>query len=190
MKYWFCLICLGFFSSHCFSQGFDRQISSGTVDVDGESIKGYQTHFDFNADRVEKGLWKFSHAFAKTTDLRTHHEISIPVEKSNQSIQLVAQVVNLDGKSCLFKLSAKDSSPEQVRSQLKDFIVQFKRYFYLEYYQQEIDLLEARAAGEAKNYLRSLEVPGGNSNAHMNTLQEIHQEIEALRHQQREVVRN
>lgn len=187
MKRWFFFIFLGVFSGACFSQGFDVKIVPAVIDLETDNFDGYQTSFDFNADRVEKGLWKFSHSFAKTTNLRTHYEISIPVTNSNKSVLLIAQLERIDGQRCLLRMGVRGEVPETYTTALKDFMRQFKKYFYVDHYQQEIELLEAKAAGEAQNYLKSLDRPGANANEHMKTLQDIEQEIEALRELQRKV---
>lgn len=185
MKPLFCLILIGFFSSACFAQV--PEITKGSLELPTQTIDGLQAKIEFDASQVEKSFWRFCQGFSKTTNLRTHYEVSIPTDV--ERIYLVAQMESLGSGQTLFKLALKEEGQRtRYRTQLQEMLRQFVIQAHLDQYQSDIDLLEARAASVAEKNMKEVKRSGEGSKSHLFTLRNIQTEIEAIRVKQRKVL--
>lgn len=181
------LFSISFFSSIGSAQVTRNEIEESSLELPSRSIDGLQTRFDFSSNQVEKSFWRFCQGFSKTTNLRTHYEVSIPTDI--ERIYVVAQLENLGSDRTLFKMGMKeDGQRTRYRDQLKEMFRQFIVQLHLDQYQTEIDLLEARAASVAEKNMKEVRVSGEGSKNHLFTLKSIQSEIEEIREKQRAVL--
>ena len=183
MKQLFCSIFLCVFSIGAFAQDFSKKVEFGEIEFGTEKISAFQTQFPFSQQEVERSLWKFCQSFAKTINLRTHYEVRISVSGSN--VILLAQVEKTGASSTRLKLALKDKAlKSKYDPQVKRLLLRFKQQFFLDYYQAEIELLEARATSVAKLNIGYLKNDGQGSKEHLKTIQLIARDIQELRDKQ------
>ena len=181
------LFSLSFFSFTCFAQQNRNEIKKGTLELPTQTIEGLQTQVEFASNEVEKSFWRFCQGFSKTTNLRTHYEVSIPTE--DERIYVVAQLESLTSNRTVFKIALKEAGQStSYRIQLQEMFRQFIVQLHLDQYQSEIDLLEARAASVAEKNMKEVETRGEGSKSHLITLRNIQSEIDEIREKQRTVL--
>ena len=187
MKLLFFLISFSFFSCACFSQVARNEITDSKLELPTQTISGLQTRVGFDSNEVEKSFWRFCQGFSKTTNLRTHYEVSIPT--TEERIYVIAQLESLGAGKTLFKLAMKEEGQRtSYRKQLREMFRQFLVQLHLDQYQSEINLLEARAASVAEKNMKEVKVSGAGSKGHLFTLRNIHLEIEKIREKQKAVL--
>lgn len=187
MKSLLFLFSISFFSITCIAQAPKGDISAGSLELPTKTIDGLQSQVSFASNQVEKSFWRFCQGFSKTTNLRTHYEVSIPTEA--ERIYVVAQLESLGSDRTLFKLAMKEEGQRtNYRTQLKELFRQFLVQLHLDQYQSQIDLLEARAASVAEKNMKEVKVSGEGSKSHLFTLRNIQSEIEDIREKQRAVL--
>lgn len=181
------LFSISFFSSVGFAQVIRNEIEDSSLELPSRTIDGFQTQFDFASSQVEKSFWRFCQGFSKTTNFRTHYEVSIPTEV--ERIYVVAQLESLGADRTLFKMAMReDGQRTRYRTQLTEMLRQFIVQMHLDQYQTEIDLLEARAASVAEKNMKEVKRSGEGSKSHLFTLRNIQSEIEEIREKQRAVL--
>ncbi len=181
------LFSISFFSTVGLAQVTKNEIEDSSLELPSRTIDGLQTQFEFAYNQVEKSFWRFCQGFSKTTNLRTHYEVSIPTDV--ERIYVVAQLESLGSSRTLFKIGMKeDGQRTRYRTQLKEMFRQFIVQLHLDQYQTEIDLLEARAASVAEKNMKEVKISGEGSKNHLFTLKNIQSEIEEIREKQRVVL--
>ncbi len=187
MKSLLFLFSISFFSITCLAQVSISEISEGTMELPSQSVSALQTQLKFSTNLVEKSFWKFCQGFSKTTNFRTHYEVSIPT--TVERIYVLGQLESLGSESTLFKLALKEEGQRtRYRAQLEDMLRQFTIQVHLDQYQMEIDLLEARAASVAEKNTKHIKDVGEGAKEHLFTLRNIQSKINEIRQKQQEVL--
>lgn len=145
MKYLFTLS-LFFLSLLVLGQSFDKKIVSNKLELPNEEIAGYSTSFDFSQDKIQLAWWKYARKFAFPKNLRTHYEVTIPATENVRSVVIFTQSIG-EFKPTTFKLGIKigDLSKEEKQKyskQAKAMLLDFKRWYYLRYYEEQLKKLE------------------------------------------------
>lgn len=142
--------------SDAFSQKkFDLHFQEKRETINGKSIIGYSTTFDFLRSEVRRGWWKFSKKFGSPLDMRTYYELKIPAELNDGNIDLIIYSVSTeDGYDTQFFLGVASSN---FRDQVASILHDFKKSFYLDYYLDELKSKENHASYLSNRYDKEIE---------------------------------
>ena len=145
MKQFFTLS-LVLFSLILWGQSFDKKITSDKLKLPDEEVAGYSTSFDFSQEKIRLAWWKYAKKFALPKNMRTHYEITIPATENARSVVIFTQSLG-ESKPSTFKLGIKtnDMSKEEKQKyskQAKAMLLDFKRWYYLRHYEEELEKLE------------------------------------------------
>ncbi len=105
------------------------------------------TYFDFSAEEVNLGWWKYAKRFALPQNQRTHYEVTIPATDNSRAVVIYTQVEEKDGKPVWFKLGLQlgDVSKDEkakYQDQAESMLLDFKRSFYLRFYEEQLAELD------------------------------------------------
>lgn len=129
---------------------FDLNQKEVSFDVDGKTLQGIQTAFDFGRDEVRKGWWRYAKRFGTPLDMRSHYLITIPSEATDGNVDLkIYSKTFLDQNTIRFNIGLES---KQYQSQLKELLFQFKRDFYIRYYLNEIHFVRLSAVRISEEY--------------------------------------
>lgn len=139
-----------------YSQNFDQKITAGTLTLPNRTLEGFQTAFDFEPDKVQKGWWKYAKQFALPKNQRTHYEITIPGTEDSSPVIIFTQVQGEESSST-FKLAVNkeglsDEDKKKYSDQAKSMLLDFKRSYYLRHYEAELNKLEKSISRKGKNW--------------------------------------
>ncbi|MEP5611852.1 MAG: hypothetical protein ABJP45_06355 [Cyclobacteriaceae bacterium] len=162
---------------------FDLTINGTSLDLDGESLTGFGSEFDFTRDEVRKGWWKYARQFGSPLDMRTYYEVTIPAAASDGNVDLLvfAQTIEEGGKT-LFKIGLKE---EKYKTQAKELLRVFKKDFYIQFYLAELKLKELAAQKYSSQYETALQEE--EKSAALTLLNSTKQEMEFLKEEIRKV---
>ena len=181
-----------FLSLSIFSQAFTSEIKKDKITVEGKSRSGYSTYFDYPADEVARGWWKYSRAFSRSRNMKLYYEVTVPSEinTGNVDIKLFAKSINEKGGSRFHLTLNDDNIPEQKVAdylpQIAVIIKDFKQAYYIDRLEDDLTDATKRAkvlgrkinrAGtqEKKTYLRQLSELENKMESTISQLQEIYQ---------------
>lgn len=127
-------------------QSFDKKITSDKLTLPNEELAGYSTSFDFSQEKIRLAWWKYAKNFALPKNMRTHYEVTIPSTENVRSVVIFTQSLG-ESKPTAFKLGIKtdDMSKEEKQKyskQAKSMLLDFKRWYYLRYYEEQLEKLE------------------------------------------------
>lgn len=111
--------------------------------IEGKTLTGYKTVFDFSRESVRRGWWKFSREFGSPLDMRKYYKVVIPAASNDGNVDLMLFAVSTEvGEKCSFFLGIEN---DQYESQAKKLVKDFKKQFYIEYYLRIIEKRQEEA---------------------------------------------
>jgi len=133
-----------FLATVSFSQKFENSISPSKFTIGENKYPAFKTYVDFKPAIVERGWWKFARQFGKPLNMRKYYQVTIPREMDGTITEIVLYskpVVSGEGAS--FSLALDDQNiPKEKKElylkQLKLILMEFKRYLYLEKYEEQM----------------------------------------------------
>ncbi|MEQ8237846.1 MAG: hypothetical protein RIA69_01470 [Cyclobacteriaceae bacterium] len=134
-----------FITFFTFGQQFENSISNSKFSIEEESFPAFKTYFDYKPSSVEKGWWKYSRQFGKPLNMRKYYQVTIPREVEGTELEFVLYskpVPSENGASFTLAIDNKalpSEKQEAYLSQLKLILMEFKRYFYLEKYEEQLE---------------------------------------------------
>lgn len=128
-------------------QDFDKKINNATLELPEEKLSGFVTTFEFPAEDVNLGWWKYAKKFALPLNQRTHYEVTIPATENSRAVVIYTQVEEKEGTPVWFKLGLKlEDVPKEekakYRAQAQSMLLDFKRSYYLRYFEEQLESLE------------------------------------------------
>ena len=129
---------------------FNTKTTSTQVSLEGKTISGYKTEFDFGREEVRKGWWKYAREFGSPLNMRTHYKVTIPSETNDGNVDLLifTQTTAGDGGTTFFLGLENDTYKDQALSLLIDF----KKNFYINELLNEIEQKQTEAQSLCKKY--------------------------------------
>lgn len=146
--------------SAALAQNYDPSIQKITLTIGNKQFKGFSTEFDFPAEDVRYGFWKYSRSFGHPRNQRTHYQVKIPQRSNDANMDLFLYAKTSGGKdNATFRLAVDVSAiPGDKKityhDQAKKMIRDFKKDFYFNFYQEQIDLREKKIKKLGKKYKR------------------------------------
>ncbi|MEO9483262.1 MAG: hypothetical protein ABJG47_07450 [Ekhidna sp.] len=109
---------------------YSSKATSSQLSLEGKSLTGYVTSFDFAWEDVRKGWWKYAREFGNPLNMKTYYKVTIPSERTDGNVDLVVYTQTSDGKggADFFLGLSNETYKEQAHSMLLDF----KKKFYIE----------------------------------------------------------
>ena len=138
-------------------QDYDTKLEPLDLSITGISYAGYQTELDFNPATVKLGLWKYTKHFGQLINNGSHYILKIPITNNDGNIELRI-FSKLSGKNKTVLHMALDTAKLPIASlsvyqqETQDLILDFKKKFYWEQYQQVVDAKTAEAHKLSKRY--------------------------------------
>ncbi|SNS53504.1 hypothetical protein SAMN05421640_0562 [Ekhidna lutea] len=111
---------------------YNTEIKSARLNLEGKSLSGYSTQFDFDREDVRKGWWEYAREFGSPLNMKTYYKITIPSETTdgNVDLEIFTQTTEIKGGSSFFLGVANKKYDEQAKSMILDF----KKNIYIDYY--------------------------------------------------------
>lgn len=116
---------------------YDADVTSPKITLEGKTLIGYATQFDFSREEVRKGWWKYAREFGSPLNMKTYYKVTIPSEGTNGNVDLELYSQTSDdvqGVSFFLGLES-DTYRDQALTMLRDF----KKKFYISSLIEEIE---------------------------------------------------
>ncbi len=157
----FVLFSLGFSFPICaLGQKYYSKYNQSEIEVNEKVYIGLSTRFAFNEKQVKKGFWRYCKSFAKLVNQKTYYEVVIPASENeaNTDVFLYATIQEQE-EEAVFSLALSEDKLQndqipRYKTQVRSIIVDFKKEFYISYWQKDIDRHTKEAAKLSKRYER------------------------------------
>lgn len=184
MKTKILLLILVFISTAVFAQKFENSISTSKFSIADKSFPAFKTYFDYKPSSIEKSWWKYSRQFGKPLNMRKYYQVTIPREMEGSVVEIILYskpIRSNDGSS--FSLAIDDQNlpankKEEYLAQLKLILMEFKRYFYLEKYEQQLSKVTKLAE---KNGTLASKLEGAPKEDLLEELQILSREVDRIK---------
>jgi hypothetical protein len=175
---------LVFISTAVFAQKFENSISTSKFSIADKSFPAFKTYFDYKPSSIEKSWWKYSRQFGKPLNMRKYYQVTIPREMEGSVVEIILYskpISSNDGSS--FSLAIDDQNlpankKEEYLAQLKLILMEFKRYFYLEKYEQQLSKVTKLAE---KNGTLASKLEGAPKEDLLEELQILSREVDRIK---------
>lgn len=133
---------------------YDTQTTVASRSLEGKSLSGYSTGFDFDKESVRRGWWEFARDFGSPLNMKEYYKVTVPSSVNEGNVDLVIYTQTEAGQSgVVFFLGVEgDNYKEQTKSLLLDF----KKDFYIGNLLDRIDEKERRAKSLSSEYADSV----------------------------------
>lgn len=119
--------------------------------VEGKSLDAFSTSFNYSAKEIEKEWWKYCRNFGRPVNMRTYYRVIVPSETNtgNVDLMLLARATPQQNGSVFYlgidteKIPAAKQATYQ--RQVRSVIGDFKKGFYLESLQDQLEREEKKA---------------------------------------------
>ena len=152
----------------------DRQRAS--FGLEGKTLKGFRTTFDFSTEKIRRDWWKYTKGFARPVNMKSYYRVEVPSEATdgNVDILIYTQTTEENGTT-LFKIGLEE---ERYLNQAEGLLVGFKKYVFANYYSNLIEEKTGEAMEISEKYNASAKT--GEQVIVLNELQEKMKEVDAL----------
>lgn len=124
---------------------YESKAASSQLTLEGKSLSGYKTSFDFAWEDVRKGWWKYARDFGTPLNMKSYYKVTIPSQTTDGNVNLeIFTQATKSKKGSDFFLGLQNKKYEE---QALTMILDFKKKFYI---QHMVDLLD-RAIEKADN---------------------------------------
>lgn len=180
------------FSQPVLAQIYSPDYARAKVEIADSQLSGYTTRFDVEEKMVRRGLWQYSKSFAKLDNLKQYYVINIPASENegNMDVVLFAKTLPNESETEFSLVLDREGLPEneigKFEKQTEALLVDFKKHFYVELYQDKIDDLTKKSSKAGKRYERMLrkEKDETESVGLLNEIQSLEKQIQAIRKKQ------
>ncbi|MEP1034429.1 hypothetical protein [Ekhidna sp.] len=108
---------------------YSSKAASSQLTLEGKTLTGYTTSFDFAREDVRKGWWKFAREFGSPLNMKTYYKVTIPSERTDGNVDLVIYTQSNDGNGgTMFFLGLENKT---YKDQALTMILDFKKKFYI-----------------------------------------------------------
>jgi len=163
---------------------YDSKTIQDKVTLEGKSIIGYSTNFDFNREEVRYGWWSYSRKFGNPVNMKSYYKVIIPssTNDGNQDMMVYTQTLASPRSGVTFFLGVEN---QEYSEQCKSLVIAFKKKFFIDQIVEKIEHKEARAKELGEKYEK--EVLDDKKQDYLNELDKILKEIVALREEIKEI---
>jgi hypothetical protein len=129
---------------------FTEEFEKTSFVVEGKTLGGYKTMFDFSREQVRKGWWKYAREFGSPLDMRKYYKVIIPAASNEGNVDLMIYAVSTEiGDNCSFFLGIENA---QYDKQAAKLVKDFKKQFYINFYLAEIKKKQAESEELSEEY--------------------------------------
>ncbi len=108
---------------------YSPKAAPSQLTLEGKSLTGYTTSFDFAREEVRKGWWKFAREFGSPLNMKTYYKVTVPSEGTDGNVDLEIYTQTTDGKGgTQFFLGLESGT---YKDQALTMILDFKKKFYI-----------------------------------------------------------
>lgn len=109
---------------------FDNQITAASKSLEGKSLSGYSTQFDFDRESVRRGWWEYSREFGSPLNMKTYYKVKIPSTANEGNVDILIFTQTEAGTSGVVFFLGVES--DQFKDQAKSLLQDFKKSFYID----------------------------------------------------------
>lgn len=108
---------------------YSSKAASSQLSLEGKTLTGYTTSFDFAREDVRKGWWKYARAFGSPLNMKTYYKVTVPADRTdgNVDLEIFTQSTDGTGGTVFFLGLENDTYKDQALSML----LNFKKKFYI-----------------------------------------------------------
>ncbi len=157
---------------------YEAKAGASSVILEGKTLNGYKTAFDFNWEEVRKGWWQYARKFGTPLNMKSYYKVTIPSETTDGNIDLeifTQSAEGAKGKTDFF-LGLEN---EKYKDQALAMILDFKKEFYIGDLVSQIEKKQKKADRLSDQYRDA--VLETKKEELLNQLNEIEKEIEQLK---------
>lgn len=134
---------------------FNLQVKGIQIDLNGKMLTGYSSEFDFSREEVRMGWWKYARTFGNPLDMRTYYQVKIPSETTDGNVDLTMYALTIEENGIVnFKLGIED---KKYKVQVEEMMKVFKKDFYIQFYIDELKIIELEAEDLSNKYERAID---------------------------------
>ncbi len=170
-----------FFLSHwLLAQGYDNVILETSEAIDGQAFDGFSTKIWFKEKDVEKGWWQYSREFGRPLRMRGYYQVTVSNNQSGNAadLKLLSKTTDLDSLTefflCLDTTGIPANTLTDYDDQVRTILEDFKKYYYLNELEEELEDAEKKAARIGK---RIAKAPSRNREHQIVLLQQLQETI-------------
>lgn len=133
---------------------FEPKATSAQLSLEGKTLKGYTTNFDFGWEDVRRGWWEYARAFGTPLNMKTYYKVTVPsqINDGNVDIEIFTQTTDGNGGSDFFLGVENEKYDEQARTMILDF----KKEFYIKDLVEQIEKKQEKADDLSDEYRDSV----------------------------------
>lgn len=167
-----------FISFSTFGQkSFDTKAAPAQLSLEGKTLNGYKTTFDFGWEKVRRGWWEYAREFSSPLNMKTYYKVTIPSETTDGNVDLVIFTQTTDGNGGTeFFLGLEN---EKYKKQALTMILDFKKGFYIDDLVEQIEDKQKKADDLSNEYRDA--VMETEKQQILNQLNKLEEEIEQLK---------
>ncbi len=157
--------------------------NAAQVKLEGKSLKGYKTNFDFTWEEVRRGWWEYAREFGAPLNMKTYYKVTIPSETTdgNIDLEIFTQSTEVKGGTDFFLGLENEKFKEQAFS----LILDFKKKFYIKDLVERIEEKQEKADDLSDAYRDS--VIEETKQSLLNQIETIEGEVEILKRRIKEI---
>lgn len=154
------VLALAFFL--CFSSNHaqipDLKATRIQAEINGQNYLCYASNFDFQEKEVTRAFWKYSKSYGSLTNYRSHAVLTISpsVNDGNVAVLIPLKIETTPTGSTVYLAVEKGNMPDDIfenyQKETKNLLLNFKRQFYLDQMDLQIDATAKQAARKSKQY--------------------------------------
>ena len=108
---------------------YDTKISKTELTLEGKTLKGYTTDFDFDRESVRRGWWSYARGFGTLLNMKTYYKVTLPASSTDGNVDMVIySQTEASSGGVKFFLGLEDSN---YNDQAKNLLLDFKKNFYI-----------------------------------------------------------
>jgi len=150
-----------FFCEYTVAQKFSPQIQKDKITVASKTRLGYSTSFDESAKTMERAWWSYSRQFGRPLNMRGYYKVTVPatLNEGTVDLELFSKAMsNKTGSRFYLSLNTEDLPSSKVtayNSEVKKILQSFKRSYYINLLEENIEKEEKKAIREGKKAEKS-----------------------------------
>lgn len=165
---------------------YDQKVQPSTLTLEGISINGHKTNFDFDREYVRKGWWAYARKFGSPLNMKDYYKVTIPASQSDGNVDMTIYTQTVkDANGVSFFLGVADKA---LSKQATELLLDFKKHFYIHHYLDEMEQLTDEANALSKDYRKA--ILDTKKRRLLDQLSQIKYEIEGLIDEVRKVEKN
>lgn len=169
-----------------FSQNnYGTKTESTQLSLEGKTLRGYRTNFDYGWEEVRRGWWEYARKFGSPLNMKTYYKVTIPSETTdgNVDLEIFTQTTECKGGTDFFLGLENETYKEQALALLIDF----KKSFYINDLVEEIEEKQKLADDLGDEYREM--VLESRKQKLLQKINQLEKEVEALKERIKEVER-